>query len=382
MVGFCLDTCHAHAGGNDLATVVEDVVKITGSHRPGALQRQPRRLRLRRRPARQPRARATSTPRLLAAIVRDAGAPVVLRDARRRGRAPAPTSPSCASGCDGAGPAPRADPAVGAGPPRAVLAGCRSAAAPRGRRRTRADRARDTAGTGDALRSRPQQFGDLYLPVGARRGTVRGTVVVIHGGFWQSGYGLDLRRPDQPPTSRGAGGSCWNIEYRRARRRRRLAEHVRRRRAPASTTSRDLDLPDLRRAVADVVLLGHSAGGHLAAWAACARTGHPGGAPRVAATAIVPQAGVLDLRAAARARASAGRPCADLMGGMPDGGAAALRLGRPGRAAAARASRSGACTARDDTTVPISQSRAYVEAAAGRRRRRRARRGPPATTSR
>jgi len=31
MVGFCLDTCHAHAGGNDLATVVEDVVKITGT---------------------------------------------------------------------------------------------------------------------------------------------------------------------------------------------------------------------------------------------------------------------------------------------------------------------------------------------------------------
>jgi deoxyribonuclease-4 len=30
MVGFCLDTCHAHAGGNDLSTVVEDIVKITG----------------------------------------------------------------------------------------------------------------------------------------------------------------------------------------------------------------------------------------------------------------------------------------------------------------------------------------------------------------
>ncbi|QNN54416.1 deoxyribonuclease IV [Nocardioides mesophilus] len=29
-VGFCLDTCHAHAGGNDLATVVEDVRRITG----------------------------------------------------------------------------------------------------------------------------------------------------------------------------------------------------------------------------------------------------------------------------------------------------------------------------------------------------------------
>ena len=30
MVGFCLDTCPAHAGGNALETLVEDVVKITG----------------------------------------------------------------------------------------------------------------------------------------------------------------------------------------------------------------------------------------------------------------------------------------------------------------------------------------------------------------
>src|SRR3954468_8000489 len=30
MVGFCLDTCHAHAGGNDLVTAVDDIVKITG----------------------------------------------------------------------------------------------------------------------------------------------------------------------------------------------------------------------------------------------------------------------------------------------------------------------------------------------------------------
>ena len=29
-VGFCLDTCHAHAGGEDLADVVERVLKITG----------------------------------------------------------------------------------------------------------------------------------------------------------------------------------------------------------------------------------------------------------------------------------------------------------------------------------------------------------------
>jgi deoxyribonuclease IV len=29
-VGFCLDTCHAHAGGNDLGSVVAEVLKITG----------------------------------------------------------------------------------------------------------------------------------------------------------------------------------------------------------------------------------------------------------------------------------------------------------------------------------------------------------------
>ena len=29
-VGFCLDTCHAHAGGNDLGSVVEKVRAVTG----------------------------------------------------------------------------------------------------------------------------------------------------------------------------------------------------------------------------------------------------------------------------------------------------------------------------------------------------------------
>jgi len=30
LVGFCLDTCHAHAGGNALETIVDDVLAITG----------------------------------------------------------------------------------------------------------------------------------------------------------------------------------------------------------------------------------------------------------------------------------------------------------------------------------------------------------------
>jgi deoxyribonuclease IV len=75
-VGFCLDTCHAHAGGNDLGTVVEEVVKITGrislvhcndsrdefdsgADRHAAL------------------GRGHIAPEDLASVVRDAGAPVV-----------------------------------------------------------------------------------------------------------------------------------------------------------------------------------------------------------------------------------------------------------------------------------------------------------------
>ena len=99
MVGFCLDTCHAHAGGNAARDRRRRRPRDHRADRPGALQRQPRRLRLRRRPARQPR-RGPDRPR-----------PARRRRPRRRraGRAarrPAappstsPTSPGCASGSE------------------------------------------------------------------------------------------------------------------------------------------------------------------------------------------------------------------------------------------------------------------------------------------
>ena len=55
--GFCLDTCHAHAGGIDLVDGGRPDPRDHRADRPGARQRQPRRLRLRRRPARQLRRR-------------------------------------------------------------------------------------------------------------------------------------------------------------------------------------------------------------------------------------------------------------------------------------------------------------------------------------
>jgi pimeloyl-ACP methyl ester carboxylesterase len=74
-----------------------------------------------------------------------------------------------------------------------------------------------------------------------------------------------------------------------------------------------------------VVTIGHSAGGQLALWAA-ARSGLPadvsGGDPRIRPVAAVSQAGVVDLREAARLGLSR-RAAESLLGGSP--------IRRPGR---------------------------------------------------
>nr|WP_269778992.1 deoxyribonuclease IV [Propioniciclava soli] len=76
-VGFCLDTCHAHAGGLDLATVVADVRAITGRIDLVHLNDS-------RDPAdsgadrHEILGRGQIDPDALAAIARDAGAPVIL----------------------------------------------------------------------------------------------------------------------------------------------------------------------------------------------------------------------------------------------------------------------------------------------------------------
>ncbi|PVG84148.1 deoxyribonuclease IV [Nocardioides gansuensis] len=77
MVGFCLDTCHAHAGGNALETVVADVLAITGridlvhcnDSRDAFDSGADRHANL---------GAGQIDPDLLAAVVRDAGAPVML----------------------------------------------------------------------------------------------------------------------------------------------------------------------------------------------------------------------------------------------------------------------------------------------------------------
>ena len=76
MVGLCLDTCHAHAGGNDLSTVVDDVRAITG--RIDLVHANDSRDDFDSGADRHTNFGAGHIePDLLAAVVRDAGAPVI-----------------------------------------------------------------------------------------------------------------------------------------------------------------------------------------------------------------------------------------------------------------------------------------------------------------
>jgi len=75
-VGFCLDTCHAHAGGNALETVVDDVRAITG--RIDLVHCNDSRDEFDSGADRHANFGAGKIdPELLAAVVREAGAPVV-----------------------------------------------------------------------------------------------------------------------------------------------------------------------------------------------------------------------------------------------------------------------------------------------------------------
>ncbi|MCD4533419.1 alpha/beta hydrolase [Nocardioides sp. cx-169] len=197
--------------------------------------------------------------------------------------------------------------------------------------------------------SDPSQYGELSLP----EGDPRGVVVVIHGGFWKAAYDASLGRPLAAALV-ARGWAAWNLEYRRVG-----AGGGAGGGAPATfdDVAAGIDhLAGLGLDLTTVVALGHSAGGHLAAWAAT--RGRDGWPQRVPVTAVVSQAGVLDLRSAD----------AD---GLGDGAVRAL-LGHAATAADAPYDPIQRVPAgvpvwcvhgRDDDVVPPSQSAAYVQAA-------------------
>jgi acetyl esterase/lipase len=195
------------------------------------------------------------------------------------------------------------------------------------------------------------QYGELYRP----SGTSRTTVVAIHGGYWTDGFGVGPMRP-MCHALRTEGYTVWNLEYRR------LGggggwpatfddvaagiDHL--------TTFDDVETADVR-------LVGHSAGGQLAVWAASRRETTPGGPSAVAVTRCVSLAGVLDLTQASRLRLG-GANVDLLMGGSPQTVPDHYDQGDPTRLVPAACP--VACVhPSGDLVVPREQSTAYVAAA-------------------
>jgi acetyl esterase/lipase len=204
----------------------------------------------------------------------------------------------------------------------------------------------------------PDQFLELSLPAGEDPAPV---AVVLHGGFWRAAYGVELARPLAADLA-ARGWAAVAVEYRRVGSGGGWP-------ATLHDVAAALDaLPGVPAAgrldLADVTVNGHSAGGHLAAWAAGRGrlpADAPGAGPRVRVTAAVLQAGVLDLQRAAEQRLGRGA-VQEFLGGGP----AAV----PGRYAAADPVRLLPTGARvlcvhgaADTTVPVDQSERYAAAA-------------------
>lgn len=163
----------------------------------------------------------------------------------------------------------------------------------------------------------PDQVGDLYLP------PTEGAPVamLLHGGFWRSYWQRDLMTPIAQRLH-DEGWAVWNPEYRRVGAG-----------GGVPTTLRDvahaLDMVDLLAARhgldgSDVTVIGHSAGGHLAAWLApsCRDDAHTAWnvpAAVIAPTRIVTLAPVLDLAESER-RVLGGHAAAEFAGVRLDTG--------------------------------------------------------------
>jgi acetyl esterase/lipase len=158
------------------------------------------------------------------------------------------------------------------------------------------------------------QRADLHTPAGAGPHPV---MVLIHGGSWNKRYGRIIMRGLAGDLLRH-GWAVWNIEYRRLGNGGGWPETF----ADVAAAIDHLEILDAPLDLARVGVVGHSAGGHLALWAA-GREKLPGGAPaggagrpRVALRRAVSLAGVCDLASAYRYWH--GGAVRALMGGSPD----------------------------------------------------------------
>jgi len=180
------------------------------------------------------------------------------------------------------------------------------------------------------------------------------TVVLLHGGFWLADYGLDQMNPLVEAFT-DLGFATWNVEYRRIG----LGGGYPNTLADVAAAIDRLTGKDLPGRLAEnVVLIGHSAGGHLAAWAASRTDETPGGTPKVRPRGAVSLAGLLDLTGAGNDPRTA-QGVSTFMGGGPAAVPASYALADPSLLVPAPCP-VWAVTAREDVTVPPEQSITYV----------------------
>lgn len=168
----------------------------------------------------------------------------------------------------------------------------------------------------------PSQGIDVFLPAGRGPHPV---AILIHGGCWSDfpGAGREQLRPLAADWAR-RGIAVWSIGYRRANEAGGGYPHLYRDVATAVDRLRS-EAPGLGIDTQRSVLAGHSAGGHLALWAA-SRTRLPPGSPLqqsgepLPVRGVVSIAGVGDLAAfAPRLPGNCGRGILEkLSGGGPD----------------------------------------------------------------
>ncbi|MEU5259243.1 alpha/beta hydrolase fold domain-containing protein [Amycolatopsis sp. NPDC021455] len=139
------------------------------------------------------------------------------------------------------------------------------------------------------------QVGELYLPEGDGPFPV---VVLVHGGYWAAMW--DRRQITGVADDLvGRGYAVWNIEYRR------IGETGGGWPGTFLDVAAAVDALDGMDPALDtgrVVLLGHSAGGHLATWAAhrgVLPPEAPGAGPKITPAGVITLAGALDLETAA-----------------------------------------------------------------------------------
>jgi acetyl esterase/lipase len=214
----------------------------------------------------------------------------------------------------------------------------------------------------------PSQWGELFLPEGA---APKGVVVVIHGGYWRSQYGAELGEPLAKDLA-AHGMAAWNLEYRRAGNGGGW---------PHTFADVLAGIDKLRDAAGEhglgldrVVALGHSAGGHLAVWAAGRsrldqlripeadrQLTRKDDGEAVHLTGVVSQSGLLNLAEAERLNLSNGA-VSNFLGGSSERYPKRHKYADPMTAVPLQTPIYTVHTTEDDT-VPLSQSEAYSAAA-------------------